>query len=311
MKFPALIVSDLHITEKNLSQFSTFKKQVKDLARLTTRSIIFVGDIFDSPDSVKWICAIEFAKFLSELSHLEIYMLTGNHDRPLYGQYESTLNIFSNHGRVFDRAVEFDGILWLPYTDEESAQRKISESKCVACFLHQMIRGLMLNQTATARGLDHKIFDKFEFAFNGHIHQPQVVNSLYVVGSPWQHSFSEAGQQKYLWFWDGKKATPIKSDVPAQYLIGTFEELSQQDLDRKSVRVLLQPGEDPSAIANFLESHGASRWILQHAQNSLTPPIVGNSSIRTSLDELLVNFADARDLSPDETSLGLHFLEAK
>lgn len=312
MEFPALVVGDLHLTEKNLSQFLIFADQVRDLSRLSVRSIIFVGDIFDSPDSVKWITVLTFYKFLSLLSGCNIYLLTGNHDRPLYGQYDSTLDIFKGIARVCTMPRDEDGILWLPYTDEDSARKHISTSKSKTCFSHQMIKGLILfSGNTTARGIDSAIYEKFEFSFNGHIHNPQVIpNSLYITGSPWQHTFAEAGQQKFLWYWDGKKVTPIKSQVPEQYLTGTFEELTLLDLTRKSIKVFLKPGEDPNVIANYLEAHGASRWILQQASATETV-MTGSATLQSSLNDLLINFADARNLGPDETSLGLHFLEAK
>ncbi len=309
LDLPAVLVSDFHLVEKNLEQFRVCCRQLKSQR---VKTLIFLGDIFDSPDSVKWICLLDFLEFLEDLS-LDVFLLTGNHDRPLFGQNVSTLKLFNRYGSVINSPVEFDGCLWLPYTEISEVSKAIEASTARICFAHLMIKGVNLNEsTITTQGIERKEFKKFEFTFNGHIHQPQVDNNLFILGSPWQHSFAEAGQQKYLWIWDGQRVMPIKSDVEPRYLIDTFENLKTQDVSRKFVKVLLKPGDDPQFIAGFLEVKGARRWILQQFKaEDLTKTQAERNLVGVGLDTMLKDFADARELSLDETELGLHFLEGR
>jgi len=312
MDFPVLLASDLHIVEKNLDQFRIFRDQIISLSP-EFESIIFLGDIFDSPDAVKWVCILEFLELLENLSS-NVFLLTGNHDRPLFGQNASTLDIFKRHAQVTISPVEIDDCLWLPYSEPAAAMEIISKSEVSVCFAHHMIKGVQLNSsTVTSQGLELSDFQRFEYVFNGHIHQPQIDSNLYILGSPWQHSFAEAGQQKYLWSWaKDNTILPIKSNVPSRYIIDTFENLKSQDLRQKFVKILMKPDDDPTIISKFLESAGASRWILQTPQAEELLKCQPQSQMDgISLDEMLVDFATTREFGRDETELGLHFLEER
>lgn len=308
MEFPVALISDLHLVEKNLEQFRICCEQIK---QLQVKTLVILGDIFDSPDSVKWICLLEFFDFISSLP-FEIFILTGNHDRPLFGQNFSSLKVFQDVATIVTHPVEISDSLWVPYMDESEAASAISDSTAQVCFSHHMVRGVKLNQfTVTTQGLEKSLFKKFKVTFNGHIHQPQVVDSLFILGSPWQHSFAEAGQEKYIWIWDGKTVRPILSKVESRYIIDTFKNLQEQDLQHKFVKVLLQPADNPQEIATYLEFYGASRWVFQqYRAEDLALPQAERSLEGTDLDVLLRDFAESKEYSLDETNLGLHFLRS-
>lgn len=307
MQLPALIVGDLHIDERNLPLFRILKQQLSEYSG-SVPTLVFIGDIFNSPDAVKWVCLLEFLDFLEETS-FEVYLLTGNHDRPMYGQLLSNLAVFNRYGHVIRAPNKVGDAVWIPHIGEQMCLDFIKETPGRVCFSHQMIRGLMLNdKTATAQGLDKKEFQQqYEFTFNGHIHQPQIEGNFFNVGSPWQHSFAEAGQRKFIWLFTGDKAIPVQSAVDPQYFIGIFSELREVDLEGKFVRVLLQPGDDTYEISKYLESKGARRWILQKASTKEVSQLP--SVHQTSLDELLVDFGLKKDLNLDDILVGLHFLE--
>jgi predicted phosphodiesterase len=310
MDLPALIVGDLHLDERNLHLFRILKQQLKEYEEQVP-SLVLIGDIFNSPDSVRWICLLEFIEFLED-TKFEVYMLTGNHDRPMYGQMLSNLSTFNRYGHVIKSpCVTGDSVVWLPHIGEQASLDFIKETPGRVCYSHQMIRGLMLNdKVATAQGLDKKEFQQqYEFTFNGHIHHPQIETNFFNIGSPWQHTFTEAGQRKFIWLFTGDKAVPVQCKVDSQYLVGFFEDLQQENFEGKSIKIYLQSGDNIQSIAAFLESHGATRWVFvqtpktqEHSQEEYRTP-------KASLDELVVDFGFRKDLSLDDILMGLQFLD--
>lgn len=308
MELPALIVGDLHLDERNLHLFKILKQQLKEYEdKIPT--LVFIGDIFNSPDTVRWICLLEFIDFLEE-TKFQVFMLTGNHDRPMYGQMLSNLSVFNRHGYVIKAPCNNGDTVWIPHISEQACLDFIRRTPGRVCFSHQMIRGLMLNdKVATAQGLDRKEFQQqYEFTFNGHIHHPQVEGNFFNIGSPWQHTFAEAGQRKFIWLFTGTKTIPIQCKVDSQYLVGTFESLQEENFEGKSVKILLQSGDDIPTIAAFLESQGASRWVFQEEKTTNQSHETCQTS-QASLNELIVDFGFKKDLSLDDILVGLHYLE--
>lgn len=310
MDLPALVVGDLHLDERNLPLFQILKQQLKEYEGQVP-SLVFIGDIFNSPDSVRWICLLEFIEFLED-TKFEVFMLTGNHDRPMYGQMLSNLSTFSRYGHVIKSPCVDGESIWVPHISERDCLDFIQgQTSGLVCYSHQMIRGLMLNdKVATAQGLDKKEFQqRFTFTFNGHIHHPQVETNFFNIGSPWQHTFAEAGQRKFIWLFDGNQAVPVQCKVDSQYLVGFFEELQCTELEGKTVKVYLQPGDNIQAIATFLESSGACRWVFVQAPKTQNPAQEEYQTQKASLDELVVDFGFRKDLSLDDILMGLQFLE--
>lgn len=74
---------------------------------------------------------------------------------------------------------------------------------------HQFVTGAMRceSEEVSVGGLDNvdaSVFDDFDYVALGHIHSPQAVGREQVryCGTPLKYSFSEAGQEKPLLWWN-------------------------------------------------------------------------------------------------------------
>jgi DNA repair exonuclease SbcCD nuclease subunit len=308
--FPILITGDLHVTHRNLGLFQKFVEQVQSLEK-QFNTFVIVGDVFESQDVTKWEAILEvfdFFKWLLE-SQKQIFLLSGTHDTIFLNRNKSTLQIFQTFCSVITSRVKINDFVWIPHSRdlEEDVQFLRDNLPARACFTHHMIKGLRIGYFVVPQGIPVESMQECDWVFNGHIHQPQVQGNIINVGSPWQHSFSEANQEKYLWICDGESVRPINSRVAPQYVIGGFEEIKDVDLKGKSVRILLKNDDNIDQIASFLEAAGASRWELRSANNQRTFTEV--SPVESChLDELVDRWANVKDLHPDEALLGKIFL---
>lgn len=187
-------------------------------------------------------------------------LLQGNHDQ-VDRLGESALHVLGElpNVRVYDRPADDDGALWVPYDRKEAVlavlQRMAAEvphPETRVLYGHFGVLGASMGALVDlADGVPGEALTPFGKVFLGHYHRAQAVtpNAIY-VGSPWQTSASEAGEQKYLVVLDDRtlEHTHYPLDVGPRYwkaAVGTRAELVEflrQDGIREGddVRVALE-----------------------------------------------------------------------
>lgn len=273
MKLPALIVGDLHITHLNLDVFARFVDQVNSL-RDSFASFVVVGDVFDSQESTRWHAIVAVHDFFYSLDSqdVDVYLLSGTHDVLYLRRDRSTLDAFRGVAKVITKKCVDDVGVWIPHSfdlEEDIKFLRENQDRNRFCFSHHMIRGLSIGNYVIPHGIPKEALSQFRLCFNGHIHQPQVDANIINVGSPWQHSFAEAGQTKYLWLLTSDfQVTPIPSVIPPRYKILHASDLlanHELDLTDCSVRVIVED-QNLTDLTNALEKAGALRWEFQFVQ---------------------------------------------
>ncbi len=143
--------------------------------------------------------------------------LPGNHDMfDIHGR--SIMEVFHDVPGVDvinEPRINADG-LWIPYQISNAkfleVFRKLSPHIASAprvAFIHQGVKGALMNDTyADEHGLDPSVLDGWQ-VFSGHYHKRHSVGAITYVGSPYQTSMSEAGQEKGYAHWDAKGYLPV------------------------------------------------------------------------------------------------------
>ena len=159
------------------------------------------------------------------------YWLKGNHDFLTDTSIKSFI-IHPNMIPIYEPTVKFiNGLqcVFLPFGSkvEELKQLPIDSSQKVIVFGHDFLRGKsMISDTlVSAEGWELSDFDKYNFVFLGHSHTPQeiVPNEVFHVGSPYQVSFNEMGQEKYFIQFDGSNI------VKHQFTFPKFTEINLEE----------------------------------------------------------------------------------
>ena len=309
MKFPALITGDLHVDSRNIDVFEEWCKFVESFQGFKT--LIIIGDLFHSPDSVKWDCLLTVHDFFDRFDR-DVILLAGNHDHVFYKNPKATIRIFKRYASVMEKPCKVGLEYWVPSLPEEDFISYVTNNipdrkEGTVLYMHQMIHQLRLNdKVPVSSSIKIEHLEPFEWVFNGHLHKPQVIPPIVNVGTPWQHSFAEAGQQKFMWLYDGKNAKAIESPIRERFIEGTFTELLDKDIKDKNVKVYLQSNDNLDIIVNILRERGAKSWVLKPIEMRIQRSDA--SEVHASLQSYIVDFSRLQNLDPDIEALGSHFL---
>lgn len=214
MKLPALLVSDLHLTDAAADNYRwDVFRQVRDICqRNNVKTVCILGDTTDAKDYHSATLVNRLANEIARLAGMvrEVVVLMGNHDYLKEG--EPYLN-FLNHmpGVRYVSSIYSDedpdgrAVLWLPHTRNpvDTWGNLHSVDWYDVVFMHQTVDGSKANATQTMHGdgtnvvLNRWLQGGLPMLWSGDIHVPQTINigrsaELNYVGSPYHVHFGDA-----------------------------------------------------------------------------------------------------------------------
>lgn len=205
-----LIIPDLHIglTWDGLDRTEdifTILEDIKDEV-MPSEPLVFLGDIFDSTN----VSHSHVARFINYLAKLrqkfatKIYILAGNHDgQPSHKKGSPLEEVESSRFAEIVWIPKFiPGVgFFIPHTYDELKESDVPLGCDV--FTHVDIPGAIPGmEVKIGRGLPTSIPEwlprKAARVFAGHIHKPQQLGNIYIVGSLILTDLSEVGEQKRI-----------------------------------------------------------------------------------------------------------------
>ncbi|BDA43191.1 hypothetical protein COCOBI_04-2030 [Coccomyxa sp. Obi] len=326
-----VVFSDLHVSHKTVDVACQVLRHVREEAVARDAGVLFLGKT-----SLALLTAWDFWHVRGSLPVgplnrvLEEFrgwrqptlMLVGNHDQSTIGGLEHGLTPLAEACaavHVFDQPTEFGGALWLPYRrqrEELEAAVRTCTGPIKAVFGHADIIGAYVNETFQAReGFTPDLFPGGVPIYMGHYHKPHTVQgtNIQYVGSPFQVSRSEAGQQKALLVLDSdwRETDRIPLDVgPRFHILSTAEPGFPADLRKGDrVRWTLPDSshlESTESIVQQLKSRGVEVEVL-------APPPVAAPRIQASEDAgampLFQLYADHVGMTPEAVAIGSDILK--
>lgn len=171
--------------------------------------LFHLGDFFDSRQSLNLKVlnlGIEIAEELSSIFKDGVYIIVGNHD--IWGKTSNDVNSLKSLKwipginiieepqtlKILDKS-----FLLMPWRKDHEAESQFleqAESHDVLC-CHADIRGLKFNRfTSVETGSSIDEFEKFKRVYSGHIHYAQKAGNITMLGSPYELTRSDMGNQK-------------------------------------------------------------------------------------------------------------------
>ena len=301
-----VVFSDLHVRADTLPLCLQILRSVAAEARSRSAGVICLGDFWHSGAllSTRQLNAV-----LAELNKwgpdLPMLMIPGNHDQAMRGDPSPELHALTPLGlalpgnvHVFSRPTLLDDALWAPYGTSEAQLEAACAEAAAACapigglsavFCHaDIVGGLMSEDRAATVGLPPAAFPAAPVrVYSGHYHKPHVVaeptakgRHIRYVGSPYQTSMAEAGQQKALLVLDAAAQWAVAEEVPLD--AGPRHHVLRRpptaDLDalapalRRGDRVLVLADDatDDASLAAFAEA-GRSRGAAVELREAESP----------------------------------------
>lgn len=278
--------------------------------------IVFCGDLFHTHAKVTApVLKVAYECFQSmAVLGLELTFLVGNHD---FGNKTGSIHMLeflktlgcvidrSARGCVIDRsAIGTDLFSLISYTeDAEELKDFISNTpKGHYLFMHQGVSGVPLGSGFV---IPNEILNPADIpsgvlAFTGHYHSHKKVSpNLYVVGSPMQHDWSDAGEVRGWLDVDGLSVTQIESVAPKFVKLNPGNVFTAKDLTNNYVRVKANPGEMDHSI---FEKAGVSSIEYDTTKETDAQELIAVDSFE--LEPLIRSFEVKNNVSPELIQLG-------
>ncbi len=340
-----IVFSDLHCSIQTLPTCREVLKQVHREAQARGAGVIFLGDFFHIRGAIRVDLLNVVMADLGTWTQ-PVVAIPGNHDQvtldgtvhaltPLGFAIGSSLDgggVAQGQAVVVTKPTVFLDALWLPYARDSAVTRALlapykapaehddayHQALVRAVFCHVDVRGAPMNDnSASRRGLRPTVFPEHLPVYSGHFHKPHKVpkTSVTYIGSPYQVSLAEAGQQKRLLVlrrpdtpggaWT--EAGDIRIDVGRRYFrprsIGAAQDLLANSMLRKGDRVVLNL---PESADMAKEVEGLRAQLRATAQAELevreASPEEEDGLVNGAMDGLLGQEAAAlKDVTDYET----------
>lgn len=252
-----ILLSDLHLGIRNNSIewtenisnyfYNFFIPFLKNNADETT-SIIIMGDVFDSRQSID-IRILSFSlqlikDILNVHKDIRIYIVEGNHDSYKKRENDITsLSIYKSFDRVFviqEPTIEIMNddtkLLFLPWNGDMKQQNKIiNEVEADFVFMHNDITSAYYdNGRPIINGVNISTI-KNKKIYSGHIHRRYDGKKYTYVGTPYQLRRSDIGNEKGIYTLNKNKTKWIEkftvNDYSPKFFKVNIEEIIEKPLN--------------------------------------------------------------------------------
>lgn len=273
------LISDTHFGVRSNSvewmeiQINYFKNFFIPLIKKNYKEgdvILHLGDVFDNRQSlnIKVLnAAFDIFKELSEI--LPVHIILGNHD--IFHKNSNDTNsvkILKYIPNIYvyeePELLQFgtSKILMMPWRTGPEAELETLQSYPEAEHLmcHTDFRGMKFNKwTDVEHGNEINVFNSFKRVYSGHIHYAQQRDNINLIGSPYQLTRSDRGNDKGIFMLDleSNKEEFFKNTYSPQFLKFDFEWLLEQPIE--NINHIVQD--------NFVDIGINSKWILNYPIN--------------------------------------------
>lgn len=201
-----VLTADVHLRPESADVVFNILDRVLEIAKQhRCDDVSILGDLWHVRYAVPVDLLNRFRAWTGRVTDagLTLTMLAGNHDQiDVSGQ--NALQVFARDGVLPVSSPMLIGPgAWLPYTQKIDAMVAAAAGMSVAganiAYVHHGAEGARMNNgivAVTGDGIPPAALSSYRVAFFGHWHLHQQIGNIVYVGSPWQTTASEAGQDK-------------------------------------------------------------------------------------------------------------------
>jgi DNA repair exonuclease SbcCD nuclease subunit len=246
-----VVIGDLHFgikmsDERFLDyQIEEWKKFINGYCRVNdVNQLIILGDFFDNRNylSVKMLDIVQKQILRYDM---DVVLLLGNHDT-LYRNTSAVssprLVFKSDHIEVVDRVKEMyiDDVkcLMLPWINKENYDKSmeaINLTDAEYCFGHLELKDFeMTSGIKCTDGLNAGLFKKFKAVFTGHFHLVQDMGNIHYLGSFYQTTWTDCGDQKRIYVVEDGfelKPVPMARSIFKKVYLTKDDPITQENVD--------------------------------------------------------------------------------
>ena len=195
----SLVIGDPHLQVQRLEDGREFVEKVLKISS-EHDSVIILGDLFHTFAVIRSEILDLWDYFFSKCP-VSVTALVGNHDFAGQSGGSHALKVFQNRISVIQSLVNWNGAWWAPfYRDHKKFEEDCSKIPSGSLlFCHQSFQGAQFeNGFYDPEGVSLDCVSHLR-VISGHIHKSQTIGPVWFPGTPFQHSFGEAGQPKRVY----------------------------------------------------------------------------------------------------------------
>ena len=199
----SLIIGDPHLKVSTLEDGKSFIDQtIKIIEDETPSQVILLGDLFNDFAVVRSEVLKLWTDFFLRTSKLtKVICLVGNHDMAGADGGTFPMEPFKAipNVTIVDHFQMIDSIYYMPFVRDNSEFESIVRSvpKDSVLFCHQSFNGAQFeNGFYDPTGADPECATHLAAVIPGHIHKRQILGNIFYPGTPFQHTFGDAGEKK-------------------------------------------------------------------------------------------------------------------
>lgn len=225
-----VVYSDLHVSMKTIHVCMEVLERVHTVAQEHGAGVIFLGDFWDMRGALPVEPLNRVIDVFRYRWKVPMIALVGNHDQTTLGGQIHSLEAVEAAAvddlvYVVDRPTILYDALWVPYrrhkndvVDIMGACDELVQTRNIeAVFAHVDVVGAKLNDSFQAlNGIEPAVFPQGIPIYSGHYHKPHMVpgTNIRYVGSPYQVTRGERGQQKSLLLLDRDSGWQVEKEIP-------------------------------------------------------------------------------------------------
>lgn len=336
-----LIIPDIHLglrwdgLSRDEDVFSFLDSLTEKYKTSEVNSVLFLGDVFDSPDVPHSLVADfmnwsdKFISYTTPENIRKIIILCGNHDgKPDFGRHGSPLEEIeaAKLAKVIWEPEIYNNRVCIPYCNTEKISESFKKEVCTKSGLFNLNSYCHLNipnavpgiELEIGRGVSYTLPDWVSEHCNkvyaGHIHKPQVLGNIRILGSAIKVSMAEAKDTKYyMELHTSDKILEVPVKIPNRNLYGfkldvfkgdfleQLKTITDTELTDAIVSVLVICPNEKANSFNWYEIENSLRKRCYHLRWSLQ--IIKDKNIRLkdvninlSISETLKSYLDKNNV---------------
>jgi len=244
------------------------KEQIKD--------VVILGDLFDRRKYINFNTAHECKKWLFDVlleKNIKVDILVGNHDCSFKNtnRVNSPNLILKEYGNVKVHTSPTELIIdderiglvpWINMENEDESFNFINSFKGDILLGHFEISGFEMHKNGGVchDGIDKKLFNKYEYVFSGHFHEPSINGNIQYLGSPMQFTWADYDCSRGFHIFDlsNRELTKVENNDKMFHKIFYDEDIDIIEFDYDSlkdriVRVIVGEKEDQHKFDLFID----------------------------------------------------------
>lgn len=276
------LITDTHLgirnnSEKMLDIQNKFYNEVffPNIDKHKISTIVHLGDYFDNRKNVSHLSLeSNYNSFIKPFleRNLKMYIIAGNHDCYYFNtnrlnSLQTILSKYSNIEIIDNKMskISLDNgkthSLLVPWLNDENFEEFFeypNKSEIAHVFGHFDINGFEMHTNQVAEhGLESELFEGFPLIFSGHFHKKSHAKNIHYLGSPWQATWSDYGDERGFHIFDTESnhlqfiENPNKIFHVIKYNNGCKDKLFT--FKDKYVKIIIEKKDNEIDFNNFLK----------------------------------------------------------